>query len=86
MEKKQIKEPIRKKWIWIALLLILIGNVPWYLPIGSYEPLIFGVPYWALIILAFSLILCGFLSWVTLKEWDIVEDEEEAEKRGRVNE
>ena len=86
MEKKQIKEPIRKKWIWIALLLIVIGNVPWYLPIGSYEPLIFGVPYWALIILAFSLFLCGFLSWVTLKEWDIVEAEEEAEKRGRVNE
>jgi len=86
MEKKQIKEPIRKKWIWIALLLIVIGNVPGYLPVGSYEPLIFGVPYWALIILAFSLILCGFLSWVTLKEWDIVEDEEEAEKRGRVNE
>lgn len=82
MRDKPIKEPIRKKWIWIVLVLILLGNVPWYFPIESYEPLIFGIPYWALIIILFSLLLCGYLSWLCVKEWNIVEDEEEAGKKG----
>ena len=86
MDNKSIKEPIRKKWIWIVLVLIVIGNVPWYLPVGTYEPLIFGFPYWAWIIVGFSLLLSGFLSWTTLKQWNIVEDEEEEAKRGKVNE
>ncbi|MGJ9460452.1 hypothetical protein [Oceanobacillus sp. CF4.6] len=81
MDDKSVKEPIRKKWIWVVLVLIVLGNVPWYLPVGTIEPLILGVPYWAFIIVIFSLILCGYLSWLCIKEWNIVEDIEEAEKK-----
>ncbi len=80
MDKRPVKEPIRKKWIWIVLGLILIGNVPWYFPAGSIEPLILGVPYWAFIVMLFSLVLCGYLSYLCAKQWDIVEEEEEAGK------
>ncbi|MDQ0429509.1 CHASE2 domain-containing sensor protein [Planomicrobium stackebrandtii] len=86
MDNKPIKEPIRKKWIWIVLVLIVLGNVPWYMPAGSYEPLILGIPYWAWIIVGFSLLLCAYLSWATLKHWNIVEDIEEEEKRRKANE
>lgn len=80
MSQKQVKEPIRKKWIWIVLGLILLGNVPWYFPQGRIEPYILGVPYWALVIVFFSLVLCGFLSYLCIYQWNIVEDQEEADK------
>lgn len=32
MENRSIKEPIRKKWIWIVLVIITLGVVPWYFP------------------------------------------------------
>lgn len=81
MNSKSIKEPIRKKWIWIGLVLIVLANVPWYFPVGDIYPLVFGLPYWALIILVASLVLSGYLYWVTLTQWNLVEDEEEREQR-----
>ncbi|WP_085994269.1 hypothetical protein [Oceanobacillus senegalensis] len=81
MRDKPVKEPIRKKWIWIVLVFIVLGNVPWYLPAGTFEPLILGIPYWAFIVVLFSIILCGYLSWLCITEWHIVESEEENEKK-----
>lgn len=76
------KEPIRKPWIWVALTIILLAGIPWYLPQGTVRPLFLGFPYWMFISVAFSLILCGFLSWLCLNEWDVVEAEEERERAG----
>jgi uncharacterized membrane protein YhdT len=83
MEKRQIKEPIRKKWIWIVLFFIVMGIVPWYFPKSAGEIFILGFPVWAFVSAIFSLVLCGYLSWLCLNEWKIVEDieqEEEAKK------
>jgi uncharacterized membrane protein len=77
MNNKTIKEPIRKKWIWIAVIILFAGNVPWYLPVGRIKPIIFGFPFWAFVSLLFSLAFCGLVSWVCLKEWNVVEDQEE---------
>ncbi|PPA69029.1 hypothetical protein [Jeotgalibacillus proteolyticus] len=79
MSKDQTKEPIRKKWIWIGLVIIMLGIVPWYFPRGTEVPIILGFPYWALISLFFSLLLCGYLSWLCVSQWNIVEDIEENE-------
>lgn len=62
------------------LAVILFAGVPWYLPQGTLEPLVLGVPYWLLISVFFSLVLCGYLSWLCLSQWDIVEAEEEEER------
>ncbi|WP_407719708.1 hypothetical protein [Oceanobacillus kimchii] len=82
LSEKNVKEPIRKKWIWIVMVIILLGNVPWYFSVGSYKPLILGIPYWAFIIVIFSLLLCAYLSWLCIHQWNIVEDEEESDKGG----
>lgn len=76
------KEPIRKPWIWILLAIIVLAGVPWYLPAGTIEPVILGVPYWLLISVFFSFVLCGYLSWLCLTQWDVVEAEEEAQSGG----
>ncbi|WP_231687890.1 hypothetical protein [Bacillus sp. FJAT-27251] len=75
-----VKEPIQKKWIWIGLVIILLGNVPWYFSDSMVEPYIFGFPLWGFIILIFSVILSAYLSWICLTQWNLVEDEEEANK------
>ncbi|MCM3569298.1 hypothetical protein [Neobacillus mesonae] len=77
---KEVKEPIRKKWIWIGLFIIVLGNVPWYFTDSMVEPYILGVPFWGFFILVFSVILCAYLSWICLSQWKIVEDEEEGNK------
>ncbi|QQK81807.1 hypothetical protein HUG20_01200 [Salicibibacter cibi] len=56
--------------------LLIIFNAPWYLPEGSIEPMIFGIPYWALISLLLSLLLSAYLSWVCLTQWNVIEEEE----------
>lgn len=72
-----MKEPIRKPWIWVTLALIVLAGIPWYLPQGTVQPVFLGVPYWMFIAVISSLALCGFLSWLCLNEWDVVEAEEE---------
>ncbi|KIL45106.1 hypothetical protein [Jeotgalibacillus soli] len=79
MKNEEIKEPIRKKWIWIFLVLNLFSIVPWYFPDSAVEPFIFGFPLWAFISTFFSLVLCAYLSWLCITQWNIVEDEEEAD-------
>lgn len=76
--KKPTKEPIKNVKIWIVLGLIFLLCVPWYFPQGSYKPLIFGIPYWALFIIAVSIALSAFLTYVLKYEWHM--DEEEASR------
>lgn len=83
--ERRVKEPIRKPWIWVVMTFIILAAIPWYLPGGSVEPIILGVPYWAIISVVFSLLLCGYLSWLCLHEWDVVEDEEERERAEKSN-
>ena len=81
MNGRQTKEPVRKPWIWIVMAIIMLAGIPWYLPEGSLSPVILGLPYWMLISIVSSLALCGYLSWLCLNEWDVVEEEEEAARR-----
>ncbi|WP_082234428.1 hypothetical protein [Halobacillus massiliensis] len=78
--QKEIKEPIKKKWIWIGFVLILLAIVPWYFPRGGEVAIILGFPYWALTSLFFSIVLCAYLSWLSVSQWNIVEDEEEQKR------
>ncbi|WP_173916725.1 hypothetical protein [Halobacillus sp. Marseille-Q1614] len=80
MQGGEVKEPIKKKWIWIGLALIMLAIVPWYFPKSAEVPIILGFPYWALISLFFSIVLCAYLSWLCVTQWDIVEDLEENEE------
>lgn len=80
MKEKSIKEPIRKKWIWVFMVLLVMVVVPWYFPSAAVEPFILGFPLWAFISLIFSIALCGYLSWLCRTQWNLVEDEEESER------
>ncbi|HZH98162.1 MAG TPA: hypothetical protein VEX38_04260 [Fimbriimonadaceae bacterium] len=77
MSTRPKKEPIRKPWIWVVMALIMLAAIPWYLPAGTIGFVLLGVPYWMLISVAFSLLLCGYLCWLCFTQWDVVEEEEE---------
>ncbi|WP_079526231.1 hypothetical protein [Halobacillus hunanensis] len=78
---KPKKEPIKngKLWIIFGILFALIN--PWYFPEGSYQPLFWGIPYWALIIIAASLLLSAFISYVIKYQWQLEEEEEKKEAK-----
>lgn len=75
-----MKEPIQKRWIWLVLTALVVFNAPWFLPEGSIEPYIFGIPYWVVLVLVLSVALSAFLHWVSMTQWNILEDEEEAQR------
>lgn len=79
----QKKEPIKNWKIWIVLIVLFVLCVPWYLPTGSYEPLILGVPYWAWIILGVSLLISIVLTYILKHHWQLTDEEElqEEEKK-----
>lgn len=75
---KAKKEPVRNPKLVAIFLLLLAATVPWYLPQGTYEPIIFGFPYWAFISIVMTAILASFLVWVIHNYWQ-VDDVEEME-------
>lgn len=77
MNSRQTKEPIRKPWIWVAMVLIMLAAIPWYLPKGTMGFVFLGVPYWMFISVAFTLLMCGYVSWLCFTQWEVVEAEEE---------
>jgi hypothetical protein len=79
---KPRKEPIKNVKLWIVFGMIFALLNPWYFPTGSYEPLIWGIPYWALIIIGVSLALSAFLTYVLKYEWQL-EEEDEQTKEGK---
>lgn len=70
------KEPIKNVKLWIVFGIIIILSTPWYMPAGSFQPLFFGIPYWALIMIIVSLVLSAFITYVIKFHWNIVEDDE----------
>lgn len=71
------KEPIKHKKIWIVLVILYVLSVPWYLPKGTYTPIIFGIPYWGWIVLGVSLAISITLTYVIKKYWHLSDEENE---------
>ena len=78
MSTRPTKEPIHKPWIWVVMAFIMLAAIPWYLPKGSIGFTLLGVPLWMLISVVFTLIMCGYVSWLCFTQWDVVEAEEES--------
>lgn len=74
------KEPIKNWKLWIILIILYVLCVPWYLPEGSFNPIILGVPYWALIIMGVSLLVSITLTYILKHHWHVADEEEESEK------
>lgn len=81
---REVREPVRIKWIWPVLAAIILLGVPWYLPKGSIDPIIIGFPYWAFISLVMTVALSLFLAYVILSCWSMekLPDEDSRKARG----
>ncbi len=66
-EQLKTKEPAQA-WIWVVVAILLFFCVPYFF-VGTYEPLVLGLPFWFLTVLAASLALVVFTVYVILREW-----------------
>jgi hypothetical protein len=65
------KEPVRL-WIWGIIALLLFFCVPYFF-VGTYEPLVFGIPLWFLTVLVAALALTAFTVYIVLRQWRLAE-------------
>ncbi|WP_046470072.1 hypothetical protein [Allosalinactinospora lopnorensis] len=75
--QSRIREPIRTPWIWVAIVLLIVGGSPLFWPTGTVEPLLFGIPSWILVSAACTALFALTVSWACLRCWNIEEPEEE---------
>jgi len=76
------REPIGYPWFWAGAVLLVSAGSPWYLPPGSFEPVVLGLPCWLWISVALSLVFCLYVRWACGRLWSLVgEDENQDEVR-----
>jgi uncharacterized membrane protein len=78
--KKEVKEPIKVKWIWPVIAIISLLTIPWLFPTGSYYPIVGGFPLWMIVSILATIVLAIFLNYVVDKFWDmeqLVEEDSE---------
>ena len=81
--KPQVKEPIRHAWLWVVFIIIMVFSVPWYFPVGSIYPIIFGFPYWAAVAVVMSVVMSGFLTYMITNYWSMESLLDEGKGEGR---
>lgn len=81
--RRPLREPIRSPWVWVVMAVVILGGVPFYLPTGAVTPLVGGIPYWMVVSVAFTLAFAAFTSWLCLRWWNLVEDEEQGRRHGQ---
>lgn len=65
------KEPIRTPWIWVVFGVLFVLINPWYFPASFSQPLFWGIPAWAVVIVGASLALSGFCHYVLAHHWQV---------------
>ncbi len=60
MTHKPAREPAKNPLFWILWLLLIAFSVPWYFKPGTYEPIVAGLPLWALAILIITVLYAVF--------------------------
>ncbi|KMS82692.1 hypothetical protein [Prauserella rugosa] len=76
---RPLSEPIRRPWLWVTFVLLILAMAPWYLPEGETAPLVFGLPYWFVISIGATLIFAAVTSWTCVRRWNLAEPEEEGQ-------
>jgi len=53
----------------ILLGTILFAGVPWYWTEDTVRPFILGLPIWAFVSLAMSVVLAATAAWIIIRHW-----------------
>lgn len=80
-----LREPVRIPWIWVVITAVVVAGVPLYLPVGSIDPIWFGVPYWLVLSVAAAIVMSAVISVVCLRWWSLAEPEETARAAARTS-
>lgn len=85
-DTRPLREPVRLPWLWVAMGLVVLAGVPWYLPAGAIEPLVGGIPFWLLISVVATVAFSAVTCWGCARGWNLAEPAEESAASGRRDE
>lgn len=77
----ELREPIRRPRLWVALGLVIVIGIPGYWPTDGIDPLVLGLPLWFWIAVLASVAFAGTLSYACLRLWNLAEPAEESAAR-----
>lgn len=63
------------------MVVIVLAGIPLYLPPGTARPFVLGAPYWMVIAITSAVLFAALTSWMCLRRWNLVEQEEENAER-----
>lgn len=63
------------RWVWPAMAAILAFCTPWWVPQSWVEPVVWGLPFWGLLMVGGFTGLAAFTAWVFSVLWR--DDDEE---------
>ncbi|UYM03888.1 hypothetical protein [Solicola gregarius] len=72
------REPIRMPALWVAVTATVLIGVPLYLPEGTIDPIVLGVPLWLLVCVVAAVALSAILCVACLRWWSLAEPAEAA--------
>lgn len=76
------REPIKRPRVWVLVGAMVLLGIPWYLPTGTIEPIVFGLPAWFWVSVLAAVGLSATVCWACLTQWRL-EDVEDMLTSGR---
>ena len=56
-------------WAWCVMVTLLGLTVPFYWPKDAVSPVVLGLPIWAFVSFAFSVLFACFTAWIIMTFW-----------------
>jgi hypothetical protein len=70
------REPIKRPLLWILIGAAVLAGIPWYVPAGTVEPFVLGIPAWFLASVAAAVALSAITCWACLTQWQLADVED----------
>jgi O-antigen ligase len=79
------REPVRRPRLWVLVGIMILAGIPWYVPTGTIEPLVLGLPAWFWVSVLAAVGLSATVCWACLTQWRL-EDVEDTVTRDAADE
>ncbi|WP_153393693.1 hypothetical protein [Ornithinicoccus halotolerans] len=76
------REPISRPLLWILLAVAILAGVPWYVPAGTVDPFVLGLPAWFWVSVLAAVALSAITCWACLTQWRLEDVEDASGQQG----
>lgn len=72
------REPVKRPLLWVLVGVMILMGIPWYVPTGTIEPLVLGLPAWFWVSVLSAVGLSATVCWACLTQWRLEDADDTA--------